>query len=311
MKTFKNIIIAGLAGMVMAFTLSSCQKGFDASSYKPKKPLPSYNGFSSSKDIEPASLVSYFPFTGSTTDSVGNLTGTTTGAITFGNGVSGKDLQGAADAYVVYSNPGTVIPALTSYTVSFWMNTANAGGLARGIFSLNNPTDFWGSLDIYLDNPPSTDPKGDTLIFKVHMANTNVPWSGVFVQSKVPKAISTWTHMLVSYDAGTSVFNIYQNGTAIGVSGVGGTTGFVTSPVIPGDDPTKTSTLYGPLKFPGPTAMVLGTWQFQTNPSLTTAATAQSWAGSFMGGLDNFRIYSKALSAAEVTALYNLEKAAR
>jgi hypothetical protein len=56
---------------------------------------------------------------------------------------------------------------------------------------------------------------------------------------------------------------------------------------------------------------VLGTWQFQTNPSLTASAGAQSWAESYVGLLDNFRIYDKALSSAEVSALFNLEKAGR
>jgi len=82
-------------------------------------------------------------------------------------------------------------------------------------------------------------------------------------------------------------------------------------PTMPGDDPTKIpKVLYGPLKFPT-TEAVIGTWQFQTNPSLTTSATAQSWAESYTGLLDNFRLYNKALSAAEVSALYNLEKLGR
>ena len=33
--------------------------------------------------------------------------------------------------------------------------------------------------------------------------------------------------MVVTYDAGTSIINVYHNGTAIGIAGVAGTTGYV------------------------------------------------------------------------------------
>lgn len=311
MKTLKTLLIASLTGLVMIFTISSCQKSFDPKTYAPSKPLPTFGGYGSSKQIESANLVDYFNFNGSVTDSLGNLSGTTAGNITFGTGVSGKAYQGAASSYVVFSNPGPG-KTLQSYTLSFWMNSPKTAGLARGIFSFNNPTDFWGSLDVYLDNPLSTDPKGDTLMFKVHMTNqSGVPFAGYFLAARVPNAINTWTHMVVTYDAATSKINIYQNGAAIGISGVAGTSGFVVGPTMPGSDPAVTPvTPYGPLKLVT-SAAVLGTWQFQTNPSLTTSATAQSWAESYTGLLDDFRIYNKALSADEVSALYNLEKLGR
>jgi hypothetical protein len=311
MKTIKSTIIAGFAVIAMVFTIASCQKKFDPKTYAPNKPLPTFSGYNSSKEIETSNLVDYFPFSGSVADSLGSLAGTTAGNITFGTGVSGKAYQGAAGAYVVFPNAGPG-KDLKSYTLSFWMNSPKTAGLARGIFSFNNPTDFWGSLDIYLDNPPSSDPQGDTLLFKVHMTNASgVPFAGYYLVAQVPKAINIWTHMVVTYDASTSVINIYQNATAIGISGVAGTKGYVVGPTMPGSDPAVSPvTPYGPLTLPT-TQAVLGTWQFQTNPSLTTSADAQSWAESYTGLLDNFRIYNKALSSAEVSALYNLEKLGR
>lgn len=313
MKTLRHTTIAGLAFIASCLTLLSCQKEFNAKSYAPPKPLPTFGGYSSSKEIEASSLVAYWPFTSSFTDSVSKLAGTVSGNITAGTGISGKGFQGADNSYLVISNAGSVIPKLQSYTIAFWMKTTNINGLARGIFSLNNPTDFWGSLDIYLDNPPADDKNADTLTFRVHMNNNSgVKYAGQFLQAKVANAISKWVHMTITYDGPTSVFNIYQDDQVITVGGVAGQKGFVKSPTIPGDDPTKNPpTLYGPLNFPNPNAMVIGTWQFQTNPSLTSAATAQSWAGSYTGALDDFRIYSKALTLDEIKALYNLELAGR
>lgn len=311
MKRYKNLLLTGFSALAMVFAISSCQKSFDANSYKPSKPLPSYGGYSASKQIEPASLLDYFNFNGSLADSLNGLTGTATGSSSLGTGISGKAYQGAAGSYIGF-DAVPIAKNLTSYTISFWMNSPKTAGLARGVFSLNNPTDFWGGLDIYLDNPPASDPQGDTLLFKVHMTNVSgVPFAGYFLTSQVPKAINIWTHMVVTYDAASSVINIYQNGAAIGISGVAGTKGYVKGPAMPGSDPAVNPvTPWGPLKLPS-TKGVLGTWQFQTNPSLTTSATAQTWAESYVGLLDNFRIYDKALSAVEVSALFNLEKAGR
>jgi len=309
MKKLKNKLTACLfTGLAVAFALTACQKKFDAKSYAPKKPLPTFGGFNSSAEIETSSMVDYFPFNGTNDDSLKGLTGSKVGNIGFAPGVSGQAFQGSVGSYLLFNNPGPV-KDLQSFTVSFWMNSGKTAGLARGIFSLNNPTDFWGSLDIYLDNPSNTDPNGDTLLFKVHMNNASgVPYAAYFLVAKVPNAISAWTHMVVTYDSGSSVINIYQNAKAIGISGVAGTTGYVVGPKMPGSDPSiQPVTPWGPITWPKPTAAVLGTWQFQTNPSLTTSATAQTWAESYVGLLDNFRVYNKALSSTEVNALYNLE----
>lgn len=307
----KKLNIFMMAALLTGIVFSSCQKSFNPKSYAPTKPLPSFGGYNNSKEIETAALKTYFNFNNSiTTDSLGSMTGKSAGTASLGTGVSGKGYQGAVGSYVVFDNPGPG-PSLQSYTISFWMKSPKVGTLARGIFSFNNPTDFWGSLDIYLNTPNNTDPNGDTLVFRVHMTNqSGVPYAGYFLQAKVPKAIDTWTHMVVTYDATTSIINFYQNATAIGINGVAGTTGYVVGPAMPGDDPNKKPEVFwGPLLFKT-TAAVLGTWQFQTSPSLSNAGS-QSWAESFTGGMDNFRIYNKALSSAEVSALFNLEKLGR
>jgi hypothetical protein len=115
--------------------------------------------------------------------------------------------------------------------------------------------------------------------------------------TKVGGAWDKWVHIAITYDSSTTAssnFNIYANGTS------------VYSTLL-----QDTTNNYGPLKFPDPTAMVIGTWQFQTNPSLTTAATAQDWAGSFGGAIDEFRIYNKPLKASDINSLLKLESVGR
>ena len=103
--------------------------------------------------------------------------------------------------------------------------------------------------------------------------------------------------MAISYDSSRTAstnFTIYANGNSVYSVQL-----------------KDTTNNYGPLRFVNATSMVLGSWQFQTSPSLTTSATAQGWAQSFTGALDEFRIYNRVLTAAELSSLYKLEGAGR
>jgi len=236
-------------------------------------------------------LVAYWPFDNTLNDSIQSLAGVNTGT-TFVNGKNGQALQGDSSSYVLYSNPGSLVN-LKSYTISFWMNAPQNTNYGYGIFSINNSQDFWGNLDIYLDNGSSA----DSAVFKVHMNNGNAKNSGQFVGTKIGNAWNKWVHIAITYDSSTTAssnFAIYANGASVYSSQL-----------------KDTTNNYGPLQFVNANAMVIGTWQFQTNPSLTTSATGQSWAGGFAGALDNFRIYDKALSASDISSLFKLETAGR
>jgi len=111
--------MAGATAAAIVFTISSCQKGFDAKSYAPSKPLPKIEGFSNSKDIAAGNLVAYWPFNNTLTDSVSATTGVATGT-SFTTGLIGKGLQGAANGYVVSDVPAGV-KNLHDFTVSLWV----------------------------------------------------------------------------------------------------------------------------------------------------------------------------------------------
>jgi hypothetical protein len=293
MKKMKSSIIQVLAVLLVVslLTILGCTKAEYDDDFMPGDPPPIAGGYVNSREVADSNLVSYWAFNGGYVDSVGGLTGTNTGT-TFTSGQKGQALQVGAGNYYVINDPGTVIPKLVAYTVSFWMNAPQNTSYGYGILSLNHPTDFWGSLDIYLDNG-STSTTGR---FKVHMNNANAVNSGQFLDTTLNDPWNRWTHVVVTYDNTTSAFNIYQNGTSL-----------YREPRILKDGTNN----YGALKFPNPTKMVIGTWQFQTVPSLTSGATAQPWAGSFGGALDELRIYNKALTPLEVSALFKLEKQGR
>ncbi|HEY0899704.1 MAG TPA: LamG domain-containing protein, partial [Sphingobacteriaceae bacterium] len=295
-------VMAAVTAVSVTFT--SCEE--ELNNYAPERPI---GGYSSTKEIAPDDLVAHWAFEGNVTDSVASLAGTGTN-VTYAPGKKGQAYKGAANGYAVFNDAGAVIPALNSYTIAFWMNTPQAEK-ATGIFAINNNKDFWGNLDIYLESYVQKGvPNPDTLFLKVHMNNDNVAWKGQFTDAKIPAAVGKWVHIAATYNATTSKYSLYANGLEIGVNTAGNPAN-TKSPVLNGDDPATSTTKYGPLKFVNANALAFGAMQFQTNPSLTTSATAQDWATNFSGSLDEFRIYNRALPASDISALFKLETLGR
>jgi hypothetical protein len=71
-------------------------------------------------------------------------------------------------------------------------------------------------------------------------------------------------------------------------------------------DPAMGGLPLGTLAFKNATKFVFGCYK-QSLPG----GTPDPWMKNFSGALDEFRIYDKALADADVTALYQLEKAGR
>jgi len=288
MKKLKNKLTAGLfAGLAVALMVSSCQKSFNPKTYAPAKPLPSFNGYSSSKQIESENLVAFWPFSGSLKDSLSSTTGVATGT-SFAAGVEGQGLQGASNGYVI-SNVPDAVKALHSFTITTWYNMAENTTGVVALIDIVNSQNFWGDFDLFLENPPNA----TTANLKVHVWNNagsttgTDAWEGDYL---IDNAFNVWNQVTVTYDDATSTVTVYYNGASVG---------------------TNTQAGFAPLNWTASTQMVFGTLQFQTNPSLTSATTSQSWANYLTGKMDQVRIYDVVLSSSEISALYNLEKLGR
>jgi len=292
-----------LPALLLASVLfSACTKVERDDNFTAGDPPPLGGGYTNSSQIAPGNLVGYWAFNGSLIDSLSGVSAVNAGS-TFEAGKKGLGYKGSSTAYATF-NPTAALQGLKSYTVSFWINSpVNTGAI--GIFTIARTDDFWGSLDIYQDNGGGA----DKAVFKVHMYNSAVPWAGQFTDTKVN--FNTWVHLVATYDGATSVFNIFENGNALGVN-TAGNPGNTVGPTLKGSDPgAPPVTPYGNLNFINATKGAFGAFQFQTSPSLTAAATAQGWATNFAGKMDEFRIYNKALTSQEVTALFQLEKQGR
>jgi hypothetical protein len=273
MKKLTNILM--IPAMLACVGLSSCMKEFNPKSYAP--PL-SIGGYTSTSQVAKANLVGYWSFNGNVVDSVSNTAGTAVGT-SFTGGVVGQALQGANNSYVVSATPAA-IQNLTSFTFTSWVHSPqNTNGIV-GIMDIAHADNFWGNLTVFWENG-GTATSGN---LKIHVNNNGVDaWLGNYA---VADPWDKWINIAVSYDETSSTFKIYINGSILA---------------------TKTQAGYGPLHFQLASNMVFGTVQFQTNPSLTSATTSQPWASYLTGQLDEVRIYNKALSDNDVSAIVKLE----
>lgn len=281
MKNKLNLSSGAMFTVLLVF-LSACYETFDPKTYAPPFTI---SGFSSVKQIEPSSLVAYWGFENSLIDSVSKSTGTGK-AVTFQNGFKGSalNLSVASKSYMTF-NPSTTITGVQSFTISFWVNPtfvdANNDKAIDGILglvNLSNPTGFWGNIDWFVENGSNN----DAAKVVVHVVSgANETWMNV---SNYKGLFNSWTNHTLTYDATSSKFTYYINGSAM----------------------TSSTTSYTNTAFTGSGPMVFGCVQFQTNPSIGCCGN-QDWASYLTGSLDEVRIYNKALSADNVNALVVLQ----
>jgi len=257
-------------------SLSSCYKKYDPTTNQPAFTI---NGYTSVASIGSGSLVGYWAFDGSYIDSV-SKTAATGEKTSFVAGFKGQALKGGAGAYAISDLPNA-IKNLNSFTIDYWLNVpqnATSGILAPIVISRTN--EFWGALDMFFENN-STASTGN---LKVHFNGQSEVW---FTNGILQNPWNTWQNIALTYDAGTSTFTLYQNGSLVA---------------------TQTAAGLGNLVFPATaTKLIFGAEQFQTTPSLGTAGGPQSWAGYLSGMMDEVRIYNKALSASDIQALIVLQ----
>ncbi len=268
----------------MSACLWSCYDEFDPNSYKPAFTI---SGYTSSEEIEASSLVAYFPFDGSLTEtkSTGTAENTATGfSSAFKN--EGVTLNASSKSYLVY-DPGDLLNQLQSFTISFWVNptfvdanTDNAIDGIIGLVNVSNPTDFWGYMDWFIENGSNN----DAATIKVHVKNNNGGDTWVEVTG-VKGLFNAWSNHTLTYDATTEQFIYYVNGA---------------------DVKTVDAGWDGAFSFENSGPMVFGTVHFQTTPTLSNHGE-EPWASWLTGSMDEIRIYNKALTEEQIYALLVLQ----
>ena len=308
-KRISYLFAAGI--LISAATISSCNK----SSSDPV--LPPIGGYNNSNEVAATNLKAHWGFENTLVEGIASATPTASLRTSFVTGIKGQALK-LDSGYVLYPTIAAMnVQALGSATVSAWIYTDNQGNGSRptSVFALAlagaAETDWnVGPLNMYLENgrPTTYD---DTLVLHSAMAtyvggsrlggdNIN-DYGAREVDFKTVKGTNKWVHYILRYDAAGSFLDIYANGVLVSNNNFR----YKYTGALPG-------TPFGPIMLPLPastTQVLIG--GFPNSSTGFAASPLQGWQGLYRGNIDELRFYNKALTAAEISALYQLELAGR
>ncbi len=300
-KTINYLVVSAFALAVMA--LGSCSKS---------ESLPAIDGYNSANDIAKANLLAHWSFDNTLNEVISSTAPTAKVGNTFSTGQVGQALN-LSSGYLVYPTISALSSAnaFPSVTVSLWVNIANNGTAQTNLFgitqALATQTDWnTGPLNVYVETgnhkatsdtlqvhsnftsyPTATAQHGDN-VNAYGVAGTDFQW--------VPLG-GKWMHYVMVYDGTGSNIDLYVNGVIVSNNNFRHR-----GPAAPGG--------LGPIVNVPPTQVVVGGW-----PNVTTGFTGGSpaypWQTLMTGSLDEIRVYSKALTAAEIGSLYSFGQAGR
>ncbi|HNP21583.1 MAG TPA: LamG domain-containing protein [Panacibacter sp.] len=282
-----NIAKYALCILTAGALLTACQK-------MDRPPLGDYP-----KDANPPGgpLKFYTAFDGTGTDPLMNGVDSiranfpATNPFTSISGVNGAGAQGVDQKAILYPSANDWAKS-TSFTIAFWeRNSVPGGGSPQFLFSLASK-DYWhqSALFCLVDHDGAGSTATDAVVkiaiedhwFEFTPANGRMP--GNLLNNE-------WHHMAFVYDETTSKMSYYIDGAEL--------TGLPSNLT----DLKNGSAPFGPLNFANTYGFVLGGWN--KHASLGNGAPTDAWIQSWQGGLDQFRLYNKALSSSEISALYN------
>jgi hypothetical protein len=293
---FSNLYTKGcMLGLVLATTtFSSCKKDGNPNN------LPDVNaadyvgkidGFSSSDEIYPKSLVAYWSFDGNKNETITNSVPTATANDSFiPGGVRGQALALNA-GYMYYGKQFDAFKtaSLKSFTISEWVQILNNGSKKTMLFQIARPGIFLGNLDFILET--NTQPATNTDYIQIHPTFTALGGGrqdniNNFGASNLSPKIgaSKWVHLLITYNGTTGVFDLWANAIKIGNypnRGIG-------------------NSLFNSFE---PNEIIMG-GNYNLIPGKTV--NTDTSFGAMTGSIDEVRVFNTVLPDAYIKALYNL-----
>jgi hypothetical protein len=333
-RKMQTILLIGGALILSGSIVTSCKKS--SSNNTPPVVVPTNpGGYDSSAEIQPSALVSYFSFNGTFNDSKGGLVAQPSStAPTFGTGMTGQAYKGNGSSYLVVPLGSEAskfaATSFTSYTIAVWIDEpqepiyATNGNYTpgQGPEGVLFMYDTAGHQDLlHMDIEPYAPTTQDTMSLNAGFTATGLTTTGAYAGStpggtegvvpngRLDTAINKWTQVVMTYDASSSDYTLYENGTAVFANSAWSTYAAGPSPaqILTGPTGGTGSEPLGPLNYtPAPTGFVIGAW---CGTAQVAGFTPNQYTGSFKGAMEHLRIYNTALDASDVKSLYILEKA--
>jgi len=302
---FKKMQFA-VVTVALCLGLAACTKVERDDNFPKGDPPPVPGGYTNSSQVAASNLLAYWGFDGDSKESKSGTAPTISNNSSYVTGIKGQGLHFNA-GYAVYPTIAALNGpnAIKSVSVSLWVNFANNGSQASEFFALSQPsalqTDWLAVLNVAAETgspASSTDLTFHSWIGTYTGTNrsgggdniNNYGNLGTDYQNVTGKA-NTWVHYVMRYDATGENIDLFAN--SIRVS----------------NNNFRTRTGLGPLLAPATTQVLLG--GFPTGATGFNLSGIQSWQALLTGSIDELRVYNKALSDLEISALFQLEKQGR
>ncbi|WP_309613228.1 LamG-like jellyroll fold domain-containing protein [Flavobacterium sp.] len=299
--------------LVSAFAFSLAFASFTSCSSDSGSSLPPIGGYDNAGQVGEADLVAYWPLNGNGKESKSNTSPTSTVGATYEDGIKGQGAK-LTNGYMKYPSIAALTGPMNAYTISAWAKLTNnqtpTTGSVSVLLSLTRPGEWEGNLNLYAETGqrPAVEASGmvnDSIVFKsgfrtaasdgqayenlLHLEPWMIADNLVTPNKHVARPIAvarTWAHVVATWDGTTNKFIVYINGVkssnpAFEVRG------------------SNTSII-----FDTPTSPVIGGFG-------NVDTTSDTWNKPMTGSVDEIRVWKKALSAADVNSLYELELVGR
>ncbi len=288
-------IKAGLLFCTAAALLTACKKDGNPNnlpSVSPDDYIGKIDGFDSSGQVFASNLIAYWSFDDTKQERISGIQPTQSANDSYvTGGVRGKALALAA-GYVYYAQqfPKFKTDSLKSFTISTWVKILNNGTKRTMLLQLARPGLFTGNINFHLNTQSNPASNLDVLRIQPTFATVGGGTQDNLNNNLSPRiGMDKWTHLVLTYDGTTGVFDIWADAVKIG--------GFPNRGV--GNNLFKS---YEPSEF------IIGS---NYNGIPGKAVNADVSIAPMTGQIDELRIYNTPLPDAFIRALYNLGKAGK
>ncbi|MGV3587397.1 MAG: LamG-like jellyroll fold domain-containing protein [Adhaeribacter sp.] len=248
------------------------------------------DGYTSSEEIYPNNLIAYWSFDDTKNETISNTAPTSTANDSFvAGGVRGKALNlNGGWLYYAKQFENFKTDKLKSFTISHWVQILNNGSKRTMTFQLARPGMFNGNINLALNT--NANPASNTDILRIQPVFNTV---GGGTQDNLNNNLSPkigadkWTHIVITYDGSSGVFNIWADGVKVG--------GFPNRGV--GNNLFKAYE---------PSEVIIGA-NYNSIPGKEVNTDANF--APMTGRIDEIRVYNIPLPDAHIRSLYNLGKA--
>jgi hypothetical protein len=265
----------GLPILAACLVFSACQK----------MDRPALGDYPQDTNPPGGPLEFYAAFEGKSVDSIRANFGVDNN-VTFVDGVSGKAMSADANGYIIFPSANDFKKA-TSFSVAFWMkkNGPNPAGTGTSfVFGLSSTSGIWSQQDMFLFFEDAGNPSSPDLAAAKFVLNDT--WYEFVKEKRIPNLLNNqWHHVAIVLDESTKVLSFYVDGAPVSANLPAGFGNFTKN-----EGKADFSKISG-LVVGGPGHFALG-------------KKPDTWMGNFNGQIDQFRLYNKALTAAEVNALF-------